>query len=456
MISSRPQPPGTAAFRPVVGGLPRPHVAAGFRPVVAGQYLRADRQQEASPFTFLIPPPVGPGDVHLSVVVSPRIVWQVMNAIPADATTWRIGGGFGTVAGKTRDSVAATVVPVANPFELLRDTTGTTPATSGGGDRLLMFRTSAASVSGSLPSNDGSRRGTENRPNGDLGNGTATARSTTVDRFTWLRDLVGTDAVGTNHLVHSRGDPAVRAAAMTRDSGGYSPVALTPRNGADNADDQTDTAPRNASWESAFAERLGRSRTAGSDTPATAANRRPRGGDKLSVDVVVGRTLRRFAGETTLSTLETIRQTSGTRESTTAQMTFGRTAKVGAGRPAALVPAIYRVSPSEAGTESVLAGSRTAAAFAASVVGRLVRSDAGGTPTAFASPVPAVVRTRGASAAAPGSIPAEPTTFRPDSAPQPPSPPPGLPPDLVQRLTEPVVRSLDARALAARERTGRF
>jgi hypothetical protein len=68
-----------------------------------------------------------------------------------------------------------------------------------------------------------------------------------------------------------------------------------------------------------------------------------------------------------------------------------------------------------------------------------------------------VVKAAPASAAAPPS--AAPAATRSAVAPAPiaiPQPPGGLPADLLQRLTEQVVRALDARALATRERFGRF
>ncbi len=462
MISSRLHPLGTAAFRPVVGGLSRPHVATGFRPVVAGQYLRADQQLDASALTYLNPVPTGTGGVHLSVVVSPRIVWQVMNAIPAEATARRIGGGFGTAAGKpTGPSADAGAAPPpasipANRFPLLRDTVHTAASGPKGDDRFMVFRTHAVAVSAPLPTNDGSQVRPDGQPTAAPSHVSGSVRMATADRLAWLRELAERTTAGKNTFAAAR-----RAAAMSRDTIEYSPVVLTLRTGADGTHEPTDTAPRNASWASAFAGRIGRSRTVWRDAPAAPDDRSPRIGDELSVNVVVGRTLRRFARDTTLTTQETIRQSRSTRESTTAEMTFGRTAKVGAYRPATLVPAIDRVSPSEsgsaAGTESILVGSRTAGAFADAVVARLIRTDAGGMTSAAAPPVPAVVRTRGESSAATARpVPAESATFAPDPRLPVQSPPPGLPPDLVQRLTEQVVQSLDARALAARERMGRF
>jgi hypothetical protein len=103
------------------------------------------------------------------------------------------------------------------------------------------------------------------------------------------------------------------------------------------------------------------------------------------------------------------------------------------------LPAIVMVSP------GLLAG----LVLAEKVGGQHRRSDA----TALAlTPAPTTVRAQPVTAAAAPRTPEGPA--RPPEAPQPPPAP--LPPDLVQRVSEQVVRALDARALALRERFGRF
>ncbi len=439
MISARPQPIGTAAFRPVVGGLSRPPVAAGFRPVVAGQYVRADRPLDSSALTFLERAPAASGGVHWSVVVSPRIVWQVMNAAPTEsAPTRAVGGGRGAVA-RPRSS----------------------PSVSGGDDRLMVLRTHTTSATVPPPSHDVTRvdgpPGSEGRSGATPPAGPPAERSATENRFTWLRNQVRVDATG-DTLVGSR---VTRGATNNRDTIGYSPVVLALRSGAGRTDDRWERGSLGMAWESPFGARLSRGRTEQSDIPTTAA----RGGSgtdaPLLVNTVVVRMLRRFGRQSSPGFRDGIWETDGTRESTTAEMTFGRTAEVGAYRPAPLVPAIYRVSQSEVDptpdAESVLGGSRTAGAFAGAVVGRLVRTEADGVSPGAAPPVSTIVRTSAApSAAVPQAGPATPVMFTPDRAPPVQSTPPGLPADLVQRLTEQVVRALDARALAARERKGGF
>src|SRR5262249_10563053 len=84
------------------------------------------------------------------------------------------------------------------------------------------------------------------------------------------------------------------------------------------------------------------------------------------------------------------------------------------------------------------------------------RSDAA---VAMPPPAPMVVRAPTATTAAETAAPGAPgaPAARPEPAETAPAPAAApLPPDFVQRVTEQVVRSLDARALAARERFGSF
>jgi hypothetical protein len=101
----------------------------------------------------------------------------------------------------------------------------------------------------------------------------------------------------------------------------------------------------------------------------------------------------------------------------------------------------------------IAAGLRAGLVFADRIGGRLRRSD----DDAAALPVgPMTVRAQPATMTVAPHTPGE-AVPRPESpAMMPPPVHATLPPDMVQRVAEQVVRSLDARALALRERFGRF
>jgi len=141
---------------------------------------------------------------------------------------------------------------------------------------------------------------------------------------------------------------------------------------------------------------------------------------------------------------------------------FGGIAAVGVHRPADLLPVVCQLVTNDAAGEprsienagSLLGGAEMAGTFASSLSARHGRS-----VDAFTEPGVLPVVVRSASSAAAPSYPAQVssqswTTHAP--AVNPSRPFSDLPPDLVQRLTEQIVRSLDARTLAARERMGRF
>jgi hypothetical protein len=146
----------------------------------------------------------------------------------------------------------------------------------------------------------------------------------------------------------------------------------------------------------------------------------------------------------------------------TSRFGFGGIAAVGVQRPADLLPVVYQVIARGADgsarsieeSVSLLGGAGMAGTFAASLAARHGRSvDAFSLPGAL----PIVLRSAGAAAASPHPAQASTQSWTtPAPVPAPPGSSVDLSPELVQRLTEQIVRSLDARALAERERMGRF
>ncbi len=486
MILSPPLLIGTP-FRPVAAGFDRRQTGGdGFRPVVAGQYLRTNPHVDRALFTFLTPTISSPAEYRLAVNLSPQLIWHAMQP-PAEradvaskgvtATTDRLAKLCEVVLtlGSTMNSPStrpAAMIPPSSPTyhqPVQRPTEAhpvLEPHSRAMTDRFTTLyeilqgwgaRTDfpSARAPAMVPSTSPAYYQPRQRSSEVYG-GVPTESPAMTDRFTKLCEIAHwvfaslptsgrpSDAVVQQWMtfapVSLRFQNSFSAASGVRkhDSGPVIgpawqvPLRLTMEfNGPRDSERQDLRSPAQDSWHP------GRP-TSGydpSESTSKAENHLPVSGLQAEARTLVP-------------------QKPG----------FGAIAAVGILRPAGLVPAVYRtrqLNDSQAPTTGadvgdVLGGVLASEEFALAVSSRHQRSE-GASRHATASPVHLVVRTNGVSPAGTSrndSSEQNAPTF--ESRPHIPQVMAGLPPDLMQKLTEQVMRSLDSRAIAASERAGRF
>lgn len=438
MIPSSPNTIGTNTFRPVsVGYSRRLSVADGFRPVVAGQYLRTDQFIGPSEFTFLEPSGLSAAEYRYSVNVSPRMIWQVFHSST-----------------------------VRNPSAIERPFAET------------------AFANADIPLEQHVHHSVPHGPSGT----SATGRFLSLSELaTWVVSTVRKSATQ-----GSTGRSTHQLSLLSHPYDGGRPfIPESPDQG------RMPTEGRNHEFGPLSLQYYGgRSFVPGFTEPNEPSlmkynSRPPHADDRVQTVRAVRHSglpqqydrtyynatwhVKGTAPHLPIASFlispaprkaaEEVYQKPAVRTEVTRRSSFGGISAVGVHRPAQLIPAIFRTlqsnKPEHESDGTNLAcppgGASAAEVFAISVTTRHVRSETSPTSSSFVAAVPLVVReSPQASVSAKKSqsmdfsIPSSPE--RSNAVPA----VPGLPPGLMQQLTEEVVRALDSRTLAASERAGRF
>lgn len=452
MISSRPPLCGTDTFRPMALGFrPRSTTANRFRPLVAGQYLRMPYDTVPAEFTFLNPFISDSSVYRFSVNVSPRVIWQVMSRTSAGSPTLPANSRqpeqpcAGNQRSASPSSLAAPPRMTAvglDRLKMLQEVTQQLAAASVPGDR-DDFRTHDALPSPSTPQLMQEfapllftfRNVTEHAGDHAAAGDSSGFQPTVCRLWQHSSTLTGADHTTMEPHAHAPGTPWH----------GFTPRSFT---------FQKEWLTSGQYVSPAMAHSDGETRVPGL-LQQVSQNR------TFLVSPLVRLVAEHFATDFSPPGHEGHATQPQVRAKVTAPVAFGSMAAVGVLRPVSLVPAIYRKktpadSSSYAGADAPtpLDGAVLADAFTSSLASRHVRSES-------AAPVPAAMSVVArpplpAGVPSPRQLPTAPAAMTAGPVPPHASSPAGLPHHLMQQLTEQVVKALDARTLAARERLGRF
>jgi hypothetical protein len=419
---------------------------------LAGQYLRSEQDVDPSEFTFLETPKFSTTLHRSSVNLSPQLIWRVTNHFPSRTPSKLDRSAdaqdeFGKSVSPLLTREAVRIEPAPRTSSTMDQGVSFVPSIT---DRFATLQEFANWVASSVAIS--STPIVENRVN--------TIRSTVPsisDRFATLQEfanwVVSTVAISSTTNIENR----INTIRSTQE---FVPLSL-----------QYSRTPSSGSFESAERQ-VGTSRTTNVQSSQelqatwhTTTNFSPHADPMFFVSLSARQTTENRIPEVASKHYEEANYEGHTQWLVTPMSVVGTVAGIGIHRTPNINPAVVQGMLSKGKTHGLpdsdmsqpVGGISAASSFHDSVTIRHVRMEDSSVSPSMVATASLVVRSN---PSAPSSSVAQSQstefTFRSSTERESATPINSLPPNLMQQLTEQVVRAIDSRALAASERAGRF